>query len=75
MMGEWVLEAEIKLNNKTMEERLIEAFGCFAVNERAVKIYSSLDRARMKREFLVGGRLVDSETTDLAKMEYRTQLR
>ncbi len=74
MKSEWILEAEVKLNNRTMEERLIEAFGCFAVNDRAIKIYSSMDRARMKREFLVDGRLVDTETTDLARMEYRAQL-
>jgi len=38
MAREWFLEAEVRLNSKTMEERLIEAFGCSSVNGGTIKI-------------------------------------
>ena len=55
MAREWFLEAEVRLNSKTMEERLIEAFGCSSVNGGTIKIQSTADRNEVKTEYLIDG--------------------
>jgi hypothetical protein len=62
MEREWALEAEVTLNNKTMEEMLIEAFGCVSVDDRLIRIYVSADRNMMKRDFCRDGLVIDSQT-------------
>ena len=68
MDRDWALEAEVRLNNKTMEELLIEAFGCVPVNNRVIKVFVSNDRRMMKREFCIDGTVVDSQMMHLPAM-------
>lgn len=65
MKRQWVLEAEVKLNNRTMEDLLIETYGCVSVNNRAVRIYVSSDGKLMKGDYCIDSKVLDSQTMQL----------
>jgi hypothetical protein len=46
---------EADMNNKTMEEMLIEIFGCISPDKKVVKIYTGRRAKRIKTEFYHAG--------------------
>ena len=63
MNGDWTLEAQVTLNSVVMEETLIETFGCVSFQEKVIKVYVSGDRRQLRRDFCIGNKVVDSQTT------------
>jgi hypothetical protein len=65
MDGDWILEAQVTLNNSAMEESLIEMFGCVDCEEKVIRIYVSSDRKQIRKDVCVGDKIVDSQTSVL----------
>jgi hypothetical protein len=68
MEGKWVLEAEVGLSNRTMEESIIETFGCVAADDKAIRIYVSNDGRVLKTDFCMNGTVIDSRMMNLPAM-------
>ncbi len=58
MAMKWNLETD--RSNKTMEELLIEVFGCSSTNERADKMHSDRGKKRIKTEFYLAGNAMET---------------
>jgi hypothetical protein len=53
MARDLVLKAVVKLDSRTMEERLIEVFGCFPVSEKAViRLDGSAEKRRVESDII-----------------------
>ncbi len=68
METKWVLEAEVGLTNRTMEESLIETFGCVAADDKAIRIYVSNDGKVLKTDFCMNGTVIESRMMNLPAM-------
>jgi|GEM_PF-462286 len=58
MAIKWNLETDI--GNKSMEELLIEVFGCISTNKKAAKIHSVSGNKRIKTEFYHAGNAMET---------------
>ncbi len=68
MERKWVLEAEVELSNRTMEESIIEAYGCVAADDKAIRIYVSSDGKVLKTDFCMNGTVIESRMMNLPSM-------
>jgi hypothetical protein len=58
MAIKWNLETDV--NNKTMEDLLIEAFGCISFGKKAAKIHTGSEKKRIKTEFYLAGNAMET---------------
>jgi hypothetical protein len=58
MAMKWNLETDI--NNKTMEEALIEIFGCISPEKKTAKIHEGKQAKRIKTEFYLAGNAMET---------------
>jgi hypothetical protein len=57
MAKKWNLETDV--NNKTMEELLMEVFGCISADKKIAKIYENNKKKRIKTEFYLAGNAME----------------
>ncbi|OPY65689.1 MAG: hypothetical protein A4E57_03081 [Syntrophorhabdaceae bacterium PtaU1.Bin034] len=48
MASQWILETEVSLDSQTMEEMLIEIFGCASLDLKIIKLGAGRDKEKAK---------------------------